>query len=113
MSRIDQQIKVTEMVADCVDLEEVKAKFPKLAEYMYRNISIMLAISSIHLLLIGSQETYEKREKLWTKIRTENRKLYYQLRFHTLSGLTYLPGKTGGKITIGGYRIAKKIYQFQ
>lgn len=113
MKRIDQQIRVTELVADCVDLDEVKAGCPKLANYMYRNISIMLAISSIHLLLIGSSEAYEKRKKLWTRIKTENKKMYYRLRFTTISGLTYLPGKMGGKITIGGYQIAKRFYQFQ
>lgn len=69
MSRIDQQIKVTELVADCVDLDEVKMNAPKLAAYMRRNISIMLAISSIHLLMIGSEAACEKRKKLWMKIK--------------------------------------------
>ena len=41
MSRIDQQIKVTKIVAACVDLEKVKEKYPKLALYMCRNISII------------------------------------------------------------------------
>lgn len=54
--RIDQQIFVTKIVAGCVDLEEVKEKYPKLARYMTRNVSIMMAISSIHLLLIGSED---------------------------------------------------------
>ena len=113
MNRIDQQIKVTKLVAGCIDLDEVKSKAPKLAAYMYRNISIMMAISSIHLLLIGTQDAYDKRERLWENIRDENRSMYYRLRFTTLSGLTYLPGKIGGRITLGGYRAAKKIYQFQ
>lgn len=113
MERIDQQIRVTELVAGCVDLGEVKEKTPKLAAYMYRNISIMMAISSIHLLLIGTEEAYEKREKLWREIKKENKGMYYRLRYTTLSGLTYLPGKLGGKITLSGYQAAKKIYQFQ
>ena len=45
MRRIDQQIKVTKIVASCVDLDEVRQKYPKLAVYMCRNISIMMAIS--------------------------------------------------------------------
>ena len=49
MKRIDQQIRVTEMVARSVDLNEVKKQYPKLAAYMTRNISIMLSISSISL----------------------------------------------------------------
>ncbi len=113
MNRIDQQIKVTELVADCVDLKEVKDKTPKLAAYMYRNVSIMMAISSIHLLLIGTEEAYEKREKLWKRIKNEDKGMYYRLRFMTISGFTYLPGKLGKKVTLGGYRAAKKIYQFQ
>ena len=56
MKRIDQQIKVTKLVSDCVNLGEISKTYPKLAAYMTRNISIMMAISSIHLLLIGDKE---------------------------------------------------------
>ncbi len=113
MKRIDQQIRVTEMVAECVDLDEVKKKYPKLASYMTRNISIMLSISSIHLLLIETAEAEQKRRDMWERIKAYNASLYYRLRYSTLSGLTYLPGRLGGKLTISGYRFAKKIYQFQ
>lgn len=113
MSRIDQQIKVTKLVSECVDLEAVKRAHPKLAVYLCRNISVMLAISSIHLLLIGTEEAYRKREELWQEIRQMNPMLYYRLRFGALSGFTYLPGRLGGWLTIGGYKAAKRIYQFQ
>lgn len=96
-----------------MDLEKVKERYPKLALYMCRNISIMMAISSIHLLLIQDREAIDKRKKLWEDIKEEDRKLYYRLKYAKLSGFTYLPGKIGEKITVGGYRIAKKIYQFQ
>ena len=113
MSRIDQQIKVTKIVFRCVDLNEVREQYPKLAEYMCRNISIMMAISSIHLLLINSQEAYGKRKRLWNNVKEENIRLYFRLKYTTLSGLTYLPGRLGGMLTRGGYRAARKIYQFQ
>lgn len=114
MSRIDQQIKVTKIVSKCVDLRKVRLQYPKLAEYMTRNVSIMMAISSIHLLLIGTKDAFLKRRSLWNEIREENPKLYRKLKYGTLSGLTYLPaGKAGGFLTISGYRVAKKIYQFQ
>lgn len=113
MRRIDQQIQVTELVAQSVDLDEVKKLYPKLAAYMTRNISIMLSISSIHLLLIRTDEARRKRRNMWENIRRYDKKLYYRLRYSTLSGLTYLPGKLGGRLTIGGYRFARKIYQFQ
>lgn len=113
MKRIDQQIRVTELVAGSVDLHKVKKKYPKLASYMTRNISIMLSISSIHLLLIDTSEAERKRREMWGRIKSYNSALYYRLRYSTLSGFTYLPGRIGGKLTVGGYRFAKKIYQFQ
>ena len=113
MKRIDQQIRVTDLVAKSVDLQAVKEKYPKLAVYMTRNISVMLSISSIHLLLIRTAEAEQKRKDMWNSIKAYNAALYYRLRYSTLSGLTYLPGKLGGKLTVGGYRFARKIYQFQ
>ena len=113
MKRIDQQIRVTEMVARCVDLKKVRKVYPKLASYMTRNISIMLSISSIHLLLIQTDEARSKRKEMWKNIRQHDKRLYYRLRYSTLSGLTYLPGRLGGRLTIGGYRFARKTYQFQ
>lgn len=113
MKRIDQQIRVTRLVAGSVDLEKVKKEHPKLANYMRRNISIMMAISSIHLLLIHTDEAFAKRRQLWEDIHRQNAALYYRLRFATLSGLTYLPGSIGAKLTVSGYGLAKKIYQFQ
>lgn len=110
--RIDQQIHVTKIVADCVDLREVELQYPKLAKYMMRNVSIMLAISSIHLLLINSEEAWKKRSELWNYIKQRHTKMYRRLRFTTLSGFTFLPGKTGRFVTVTGYRTARKIYQF-
>lgn len=110
--RIDQQIFVTKIVADCVDLKEVAENYPKLARYMTRNVSIMLAISSIHLLLINSEEAWKKRKDLWDYIKLHHSSLYRRLRYTTLSGFTNLPGKTGRLVTVTGYRAAKKIYQF-
>ncbi len=113
MKRIDQQIRVTELVARSVDLREVKAIHPKLAAYMTRNISIMLSISSIHLLLMQTADAQRKRYEMWERIREYDSALYHRLRYSTLSGLTYLPGRLGGKLTVGGYRFARRIYQFQ
>ena len=75
MKRIDQQIRVTDLVSRSVDLREVKKRYPKLAAYMTRNISIMLSISSIHLLLIRTAEAEEKRQKMWERIREYDRTL--------------------------------------
>lgn len=112
MQRIDQQIRVTKLVAGCADLEKVREENPKLAGYLVRNISIMMAISSIHLLLIGTSDAMKKREMLWNYVKNHNRRLYHTLRHRTISGFTYLPGKIGSRFTLAGYRIAQKFYRF-
>lgn len=113
ISRIEQQIKVTKIVAECADLKKVKEKSPKLADYMCRNVSIMMAISSIHLLLAGDSNGKKRHRELWADMKKMNPGLYYRLRYTKLSGLTNLPGYFGKRLTIDGYRLAKKIYKFQ
>lgn len=112
MNRIDQQIRVTKLVALSTDLDRLSKTQPKLARYLIRNISIMMSISCIHLLLIGTPEAKQKRESLWLYIKNHNEKLYHNLKYKTLSGFTYLPGKIGDCLTLCGYRTAKRIYQF-
>lgn len=112
MARIDQQLRVTKLVAASWDLEALAQTQPRLARYLTRNISIMMAISGIHLLLIGTPEAKEKQMSLWQYIRAHSEKLYHNLRFRTLSGLTCLPGKFGDRLTLFGYRTARRIYQF-
>lgn len=72
-----------------------------------------MAISSIHLLLRGDLEAKEEHHRIWAELKENNPKLYYRLRYTTISGLTNLPGRLGKKVTVDGYRIAKKIYKFQ
>ncbi len=112
MQRIDQQIRVTKLVSGCTDLEQLRIHNPKLAEYLTRNISIMMAISSIHLLLIGTAEALKKREMLWNYVKNHDKELYHTLKRKTVSGFTFLPGKLGASVTLAGYKIAQKFYQF-
>lgn len=113
MGRVDQQIKVTKLIVSCLDLNEVKEMYPKLYNYLLRMASMMVTISSIYLLMKGDDESYAKRKELWEYVRTVDKSLYKRLRYTKLSGATYtLPGKLGGYITLGGYKLAQKIYKF-
>jgi hypothetical protein len=112
VNRVDQQIKVTKIIASCTNLEEVKNKSLKLYNYLLRNVSMMVTISSIYLLMKGDKESYKKRQELWQYIKDVDINLFKKLRFK-LAGATYLlPGKVGGFITLKIYRLAKKIYKF-
>ncbi len=113
ISRIHQLIRVTNLAADAVDLEKLEEKEPKLADYLRRNISIMMAMTSIHLLLMRSPEGIRERKELWEGLQKRNPRLYRHLRYRTLSGWTYLPGWLGREIALWGYRLAKKFIKFQ
>ena len=113
MSRIDQQIKVTKMIIDRVTTEQERNAPKKLRKYLIRNLSIMFTISDIHLLMIDTPEAMNKRKDLWDTLKERDPKLHRQLRYRTLSGGTYLPcGKVGDKITMCGYKLAKRCYKF-
>lgn len=112
MERIDQQIFVTKYLLDCVDLKKARAVSPKLERYLVRNISIMLSISDIHLELIGDDEAADKQRAMWRFVRLKDPVLYKWLKYHTLSTLTNLPGKTGRRVTICGYKIAQRLFKF-
>ena len=112
VSRIDQQILVTQLGNRFVGSDAVQNTEPKLRRYLYRNSSIMMAISTIHLLMLG-KEGRQRRKKLWQSLKKENPKLYRRLRLGSISGLTCLPGVPGAAVVIGGYRMARRIWQFQ
>ena len=59
------------------------------------------------------KEGRQRRKKLWQSLKKENPKLYRRLRLGSISGLTCLPGAPGAAVVIGGYRMARRIWQFQ
>ena len=113
IGRVDEQIRVTKIIASSLDLKVVKENSPKLYKYLVRVISMMITISSIYLLMKGDDESFRKRKELWNYIKKIDKNLYVKLRLTKLSGATYLlPDKIGGYVTLKGYKLAKKIYKF-
>ncbi len=112
ITRVDQQIKVTKLIASSLDLACVKEVYPKLYTYLLRMLSMMMTISSIYLLMKGDKESLEKREALWDYVKNLDNTTYKKLKYFKLAGFTYLPTKVGSYITLKGYKIAQKIYKF-
>lgn len=112
IKRVDQQIRVTKIIATCCDLELVRKKSEKLYKYMLDMLSMMMMISSIYLLMSKEKDAYLKRKELWNYVKEYNYKLYKKLRYNCLAGLTYLPTKLGSWISLIGYKIVRKIYKF-
>ena len=110
ISRIDQQIRVTKIMIDYFDYKKVTSK--KCSKYMVRYLDIMMTVSSIMLILSGTDENYEKKKELWRYLKSSNRKLYHHLRWTILGNSMNLPGKGGRKVSEIGYKISQKFIGF-
>lgn len=112
VSRVDQQIRVTQIMTDCCDLREVEKVHPSLAKYMFRYLAMMYTICSILLVIDGSDEALAKRERLWAALKEKDEKLFKMLRYHSLAALVNLPGAVGRKLGVAGYHLAQKGFKF-
>ena len=83
----------------------------KLRDYMFNYFSMMMAISSIFLVMDGSEEALQKRSQLWADLKAHDERLYHRCRL-SVAELCNLPGKLGGKISLAGYRVAQRIFKF-
>lgn len=111
IKRVDQQLRVTRLMMQAVDVYALPAEQEKLRAYMLNYFSMMMAISSIFLALDGSEEALAKRKKLWEDLKAHDDRLYRRCR-HSVAQACNLPGWLGCKLSIGGYRIAQKLFKF-
>ena len=111
MKRIDQHLRVAEIIFKAYDIREIEKKSKKLARYMTDYVSIMMGITSIFLIKIGTKEALEKKKNLWNELKEKDAKLYKDCR-HRIEGLT----GSNSKISMGFckfiYNIARKILKF-
>ena len=112
IKRVDQQLRVTRMMIESHNLEELKKYQPKLSNYMLRYLSMMMAISTILLSIDGSEEAIQKQKGLWAFLKESDPVLYRKIKYTSLGGMTFMPGKLGRKITVDVYRLARRIYKF-
>ena len=111
IKRVDQQLRVTRIMMEAVDVYALPVTQDKLRAYMLNYFSMMMAISSIFLTLDGSPEAMEKRNQLWADLKAHDARLYRRCRFSVAEACN-LPGWLGCKLSIGGYRIAQKLFKF-
>lgn len=110
IGRIDQQIRVTKLMLDYYT--DAKITQWKLRHYMVRYLEIMMVISSILAIRSGTDENMAKKKELWQYVRKLNLFLYLRLRFGFLGQGMNLPGKSGQKVSVAGYKISQKFFGF-
>ena len=112
VTRVDQQLRVTRIMIDAHNLDQVRARLPKLGRYMFNYLAMMMTISSIFLIIDGSPDALGKRTQLWEYLRTVDKKLYHRMKYRAVSAVSNIPGYQGRKLSVRLYRLARKIYKF-
>jgi glycosyltransferase involved in cell wall biosynthesis len=112
LKRVNQQLRVTRLMMEAHDLENLKKTQPKLASYMLRYLSMMMAISTVLLSVDGSYKAILKQKALWSFLKKNNPVTYRKIKYSSLGGMTNMPGRVGRKITVDAYRIARRLYKF-
>lgn len=112
VKRVDQQLRVTKLMIAAHDLRSIKGAHKKLGRYMTNYLSMMMTISSIFLIIDGTPEALGKKTELWEYLRTVDSALYHKMKYRSVSFLGNIPGYQGRKLSVGLYRMARKIYKF-
>lgn len=110
ISRIDQQIRVTKFMVECYDILKIRDR--KLRNYMVKYLAMMMTISSVFLIKSGTEENLEKKQELWDYLKNYDKDLYKEVNSLLIAKSMKLPGKSGRKIIIMGYKLSRKIYGF-
>lgn len=112
IGRIDQQIRVNKIMIDVMGRQDFVMKDPHLRKYMRIYLSKIMTVTSMMLILSGTQEAQEKKTEIWEYLKEHSPEDYRALRFGLLGIGVNLPGKAGRRISIAGYKIAQKFVGF-
>lgn len=111
IKRIDQQIRVNKLMIDFYS-KLSKPVSKHLSRYMKNYLSVMMTISSILLIVSGSDENMQKKAELWSYLKSEDEKLYLNMKRRTLGLVYYIKSRAGRKTAKFIYRLASRIYKF-
>jgi glycosyltransferase involved in cell wall biosynthesis len=111
LGRVDQQVRVTKIMIDAVDLYALAPEQEKLRAYMLNYLSMMMVISSVFLTMDGTDKAHEQKVELWRYLKAHDERVYKHVRL-SVAGACNLPGKLGEKIALWGYHAAQKIFKF-
>lgn len=113
ISRIDQQIRVNKIMIDyLVDRKPEIVRNKRLYQYMRNYLEIITTVSSVLLIRSGTGENLEKKKELWKYLKSKDRGLFFWMRHGILGSAMNLPGRSGRKISVSGYKICQKIFKF-
>ena len=113
IGRIDQQIRVNKIMMDyMVENKQMIWANRKCKHYMMNYLDIITTVSSILLIRANTEDFLEKKRELWTYIKTQDKGIFRTLRYGLLGQCTNLPGKSGRRISVEGYKICRRFFKF-
>lgn len=113
IGRIDQQIRVNKLMIDyMVENKNKVSANKKCYGYMLSYLDIITTVSSILLIRSGTKENMDKKKELWDYLKKKDWIIYRKLRYGLLGQCTNLPGKGGRKISVEGYKICRRFFNF-
>lgn len=113
IGRVDQQLRVNRIMIDYFrENRPMIWRNRPCREYMINYLDIITTISSIMLILSGTDENLEKKQNLWQYLKASDTYLFMRLRFGLLGSTMNLPGKGGRKVSVEGYRLAQRFFKF-
>lgn len=110
IQRIDQQIKVTKIMIDSVNLNSLR--FTRLRKYMIKYLAMMMIVSSVLLIKEGTTESLKKRDDLWKYLKLKNKSVYRIISRKNFGGPVRYKNKVSRKFVIWTYQVASRIYNF-
>ncbi|WP_172135393.1 glycosyltransferase [Adlercreutzia sp. ZJ473] len=110
MGRIDQQLRITRIMIDAVDVMAIEQK--RLRHYLENYLAMMMCICSVFLRMRNTPEDERKREEIWAYLKDADVALYRRIRTNVLNLSTNIPTEVGRRAGLGGYHIAQKIFKF-
>lgn len=113
ISRLNQQILVNKLMIDYfVEHESQILKCKRRHQYMRNYLEIITTVSSILCIRSGTAENLAVKKELWKYMKDKDRKLHFWMRRGIMGGAMNLPGRGGRKISVEGYKICQKIFNF-
>lgn len=112
IGRIDQQIRVNKIMIDEMTAQDFSDKSARLKRYMTIYLKNVTTVTSIMLIISGTDEALEKKKDIWAYLKEKDRQLYRTIRWGLFGIVMNLPGRVGRKISVLLYKLAQKIVGF-
>lgn len=112
IGRIDQQIRVNKIMIDVMAAEDFSDKSSKLKKYMTIYLTKIMTVTSIMLILAGTEEALEKKKDVWDYLKEKDPALYKTIHGSLFGIAMNLPGKFGRKCSVGAYKVAQRFVGF-